>query len=129
VGVSRAATRWLLALLVALFALPSTAQATDWGTFGFDAARTGENPRERVLGPGNAPSLREVWSAPLGGVIDAQPLVAAGVKLRGGRRSDLVIAGSESGALAALDAATGRPVWRRQLGARRARCTDLPNGT
>ena len=129
VGLSRAATWWPVALLVALFALPATAQATDWGTFGFDAARTGENPREGVLGPGNAPSLREVWSAPLGGVIDAQPLVASGVKLRGGRRSDLVIAGSERGALAALDAATGRPVWRRQLGARRARCTDLPNGT
>jgi outer membrane protein assembly factor BamB len=106
------------------------AQATDWSTFGFDSARTNENPRERILGPGSASSLREVWSAPLGGVVNAQPLVAANVRLPGGRRAQLVIAGAENGTLTALDAATGRPVWRRFLGAITiAKCRgDLPGG-
>lgn len=108
---------------------PGAAAATDWSTFGFDSARTGENPVERTLGPANARTLHEVWSAPLGGVADAQPLLASHVALRGGRRADLVLAGSENGTLTALDAATGRVVWRRTLGSIRVNCHDLPNGT
>jgi outer membrane protein assembly factor BamB len=106
-------------LLAALVAAP--ASAADWATFGFDSARTNENRFETALGPANAPSLREVWSVPLGGVINAQPLVLDGAP-------GLVLAATERGDLWALQAATGRTVWRRRLGSRRARCRDLPGG-
>jgi outer membrane protein assembly factor BamB len=118
----------IAAALAAATAFAPAAQATDWSTFGFDAARTNENPRERTLGVANAPTLRETWSTPLGGVINTQPVVAASVRVSRTRRADLVLAGTAAGDLWALDAATGRPVWRRRLGARRVRCGDLPQG-
>ncbi len=110
-------------------ALPAPgARATDWPTFGFTSARTGENPLERRLTPARVPSLHEIWSAPLDGVLDAQPLVAGNVRLRHGRKADLVIAGSEGGDLAAFDAASGQAVWHRRLGSLAVRCHDTPGG-
>jgi outer membrane protein assembly factor BamB len=120
-------SRALLAAGAAL-ALAAPAHARDWSTFGFDSARTNDNPFETKLTPATAAGLHELWSAPLGGVVDAQPIVAQKVRLKSGGRTDLVIAGSEDGSLTALDAATGRRVWRRTLGSIRVRCTDLPQG-
>ena len=108
--------------------LASPAAAADWTTFGFDWARTNENSRESVISPANASTLRETWAAPLEGVANAQPLVVTGVPRPGGRRAELVLAATEQGVLSAHDAATGTPVWRRALGRRRTRCTDLPGG-
>jgi outer membrane protein assembly factor BamB len=116
--------RLALPLTLAASLFPAAGHAADWGTFGFDGARTNENRAERVLGPANAPALRELWSTPLGGVINAQPLLVERVPGRG----DLVIAGTARGDLWALQAATGRVVWRRRLGALRVRCADLPGG-
>jgi outer membrane protein assembly factor BamB len=117
----------LLALWAGLAAAPP-AGAADWSTFGYTPERRGENPHERALGVANAPRLREVWSAPLGGVGNTQPLVVSGVRLRGGARRDLVVAGSEGGLLSAFDAAGGRLVWRRHLGTQRTSCGDVPGG-
>ncbi|MDX6650532.1 MAG: hypothetical protein QOJ97_2483 [Solirubrobacteraceae bacterium] len=116
------------AALAALFALAPPASAADWSTFGFASERTNENPFERALGVGNAPGLHEVWSTPLEGVANAQPLVVAGVRLAGGRRAQLVIAATERGVLSAHDSVTGVRVWRRALGVRQTRCSDLPQG-
>jgi outer membrane protein assembly factor BamB len=116
------------AVLAAAFALPAAASAADWSTFGFASERTNENPFERAIGVGNAGGLHEVWSAPLEGVANAQPLVVAGVRLAGGRRAQLVIAATERGVLSAHDAVTGVRVWRRALGVRQTRCADLPRG-
>jgi outer membrane protein assembly factor BamB len=122
----RASTARLAAALLVLLAAP--AQAADWGTFGFDSERTGANPLERALGVDNVGRLRQAWSAPLEGIVNAQPLVAADVPLPGGRRAELVIAGTERGVLSAHDARTGARIWRQALGVRRTRCTDLPKG-
>lgn len=111
-----------------LLAAAAPAGAADWATFGFDWARTNENPLEQGIGVANAPSLREAWAAPLDGVPNAQPLVVSGVRLRGGRRGELVLAATEHGILSAHHAASGARVWRRALGTRRTRCTDLPRG-
>jgi outer membrane protein assembly factor BamB len=116
-----------LAATVLLLA-PASAAAADWLTFGFDSARTNENPFETGIGVTNARFLREVWAAPLEGVANAQPLVVANVALPGGRRAELVVAATERGVVTAHDAVTGARLWRRALGARRTRCTDLPDG-
>src|SRR5256885_8696064 len=78
-----------------------------WTTYGFDLQRTGYNPSETGIGTGNAAHLHVRWSANLGDVMIAQPVVAAGVDVppRGG--GDVLYAGTEHGGLYALDAATG----------------------
>ncbi|HVE68634.1 MAG TPA: PQQ-binding-like beta-propeller repeat protein [Solirubrobacteraceae bacterium] len=117
------------ALAVAVFAvIASPAHAAEWTTFGYDSARTGDNPQETALGVASAGSLREAWSAELDGVVTAQPLVVTGVRLRGGRRAELVIAATEHGSVSAHDAATGARVWRRALPRRKTRCGDMPGG-
>lgn len=118
----------LATVLLAALVAASPAQAAEWTTFGYSSARTNANGRESGIGVANASSLREVWSAPLEGVANAQPLVVTGVRLAGGRRAELVIAATEHGVLSAHDAATGARVWRRALGSRRTRCGDLPGG-
>ena len=110
---------------------PSTANATgpvDWPTYGFTVDRAGFNPSEQTLAPAKVRSLRQHWSVSLGGgVIDTQPVLAAGVQLGAARTADVVYAGTEAGRVVALDAATGNVIWRRKLGAVRvSSCTDLP---
>lgn len=123
----RAACGGYLAALTGVLALalanPAGAYGDrDWSTYGFRAGRSGVNPNEHSLGRAGARSLTQVWATPLGGYVDAQPLVEFGVAIAGGARRDLVYAGSEGGRFAAVDAATGVPVWTRELGA-----VDVPS--
>src|SRR4051812_50229165 len=68
--------------------------ATDVTTFGYDLQRTGLNPQETAIGPGNAGTLALRWSAATGGAaLYTQPLVATGVAAKGGGTRDLVYVG------------------------------------
>ena len=98
------ATGSLMASLVAAAAPPSA--ATDWTTFGFDAQRTGYNPSETVLGPGNAGGLKLAWSLATGDMILTQPVVI-GTK---------VYVGTLAGDLVAVDRVTGEVAWTRATG-------------
>ncbi|HZO93943.1 MAG TPA: PQQ-binding-like beta-propeller repeat protein [Candidatus Baltobacteraceae bacterium] len=98
----------------------------DWPTFGYDAQRTGHNPNEIVLSAKNVGGLRLRWSFASGGAIVAQPVVAANVAA-GGTTTDLLYVGNEAGTFFALDAASGAPVWREQLGVVSNACGDLPS--
>src|SRR4051812_41420772 len=97
----------LLGLCAVLLLPASVAAATDWPTYGFSVSRAGFNPSEKVLRSGRLKSLHRAWTAPLGGRIDAQPVVGSG----------RVYAGTENGRFVALDARDGHVVWSRQLGA------------
>ncbi|MDQ4042094.1 MAG: PQQ-binding-like beta-propeller repeat protein [Actinomycetota bacterium] len=116
--------RRLVAPLAAIAALaaPATA-AADWTTFGGDTERSGFNRTETAIAPGTAGSLAHRWSYDLGGVVNAQPLYAADMDGR-----DVVYAGSEAGRFAALDAASGTPIWTRRLTAVDTICNDVPRG-
>src|SRR5437868_8218469 len=117
--------RLLAATLVATTAtavaiLPSAAAddnplgvGVSWTTYGFDLQRTGYNPSETGIGTGNAAHLHVRWSANLGDVMIAQPVVAAGVNvpLRGAR--NVLYEGTEHGDFYALDAATGQILWHK----------------
>ena len=107
----------LLALLLCL-ALPGAAAAAPWTTFGFDPERTSFDPLETALTPATVPSLRQLWSADVGAVVDTQASYAGG----------LVLVGTEHGEEIALDAATGSVVWRRDLGTQKTTCKDTPGG-
>jgi outer membrane protein assembly factor BamB len=107
----------VLAVLAALIA-PAGAGAArvDWSTYGYSVARTGLNPHERALGPAQARTLGLVWSTDLGGVIEAQPVVAFDVQVPGDE-ADLAYVGTEAGRFVAVDTTTGAVRWSRDLGA------------
>ena len=125
---ARRGSFWVLVRVFAALLAPAVATAADWGTYGFSNNRSGLNPSERTLSTANVKSLRQLWSAKVGGLINAQPVVASDVPVgRRKVRTDLVYVGSESGRFAAVNAANGRVVWRRKLGFVRTSCTDLPS--
>jgi outer membrane protein assembly factor BamB len=114
-----------LALLAAAGSAVAAAPVS-WTTYGFDAQRTGYNPDETAIGVGNAGELHEAWSAGLGAVAVAQPVVAAGVEV-GGVARNVVYEGSEHGLIFALNAANGHLLWQKRLGSVRTDCYDMPD--
>ena len=100
--------------------------SVDWPTYGYDALRTGYNPNETVLAPGNVGSLTQKWAYELGAVTIGQPAVAAGVVVDE-TGTDLVYEGSEHGHLVALRVADGSVVWDRNLGEQDTDCYDMPD--
>jgi outer membrane protein assembly factor BamB len=97
----------------------------DWTMFGYDATRSGKNPNETVLGRGNVASLHLHWSFQTGGVVYAQPVVAANVALTSGA-ADIVYVVDEAGNAYALNAAGGTPIWTQNFGTSQNACGDLP---
>jgi outer membrane protein assembly factor BamB len=98
----------------------------DWATYGFDLQRTARNPSEDTIGPGNVAGLAEIWSADVGAVVAASPVLASDVSVDGSTL-DLLYVGTEHGDLYALDAATGTTVWQRNLGSQLTTCDDVPD--
>jgi outer membrane protein assembly factor BamB len=99
----------------------------DWPTYGFDLQRTAHNPSETVLGTANVAKLVPVWTADVGAVVVASPVLAADVVVSGAL-VDLLYVGTEHGDLYALDAADGHIVWHRNLGSQTTACDDTPGG-
>jgi hypothetical protein len=52
---------------------------TDWPTFHFNNAKTGENPYENVLDPSNVGDLEVAWSVDLDAFVHAAPAIVDGV--------------------------------------------------
>src|SRR4051794_11240853 len=99
--------------LAAAVGAGSARAATDVTTFGYDLQRTGLNPQETAIGPGNAGTLALRWSAATGrAALYTQPLVATGVAAKGGGTRDLVYVGGRGGGLVAVDRATGAIAWK-----------------
>jgi outer membrane protein assembly factor BamB len=75
-----------------------------WPMFGFDAAHTGSNPNETVLGTSNVASLALTWSRSTGGreACCGSPIVSKG--------GTVIVPGGDFFAHA-FDAATGAPRW------------------
>lgn len=87
--------------------------------------RTDYNPWETTVGPANAHRLHRLWSTDLGAVMIAQPVEAAGVKVRGVRRN-LVYEGTEQGDFYAIRADNGQVVWQKNLGSVTTQCPYFP---
>jgi outer membrane protein assembly factor BamB len=102
--------------------------AGDWPTFRFDPSRSAAAGAEKF-----SPKLKVLWTAPVAGARPAGPSLLAdeaaanwtggepltAPTVAGGR---VFVALPDRHALAALDAATGRPAWSATLGGR----TDVP---
>src|SRR5437762_13944595 len=102
------------------------ADKTDWATYGSDLERTSHNPREVTLGADNVGRLGQIWSTDVGAVVAASPVLASDVSVDG-TTLDLLYIATEHGDPYALDAATGRVVWQRNLGSQLAACADIPD--
>src|SRR5205807_8039908 len=103
------------------------ADKADWVTYGFDVERPSHTPREVTLGADNVGRLGQIWSTDVGAVVAAAPVLASDVSVDGTTLALLYIA-TEHGDLYALDAATGRVVWQRNLGSQLTACADMPDG-
>jgi outer membrane protein assembly factor BamB len=78
--------------------------ADDWPMYGRNLQHTFSNPASAIT-PQNVASLQRAWSVRTGDVVSASPTVVGGV----------VYIGAWDGFFYALDASTGRVIWRFQV--------------
>ena len=93
-----------------------SAYAYDWLQFNGDAAHSGNNAAETIIGAGNVASLTQKYQVTLRGNSDGPPVFLQGVSIPAGVK-DLLFLTTTDGWTLALDAATGSEVWSHQYGA------------
>jgi outer membrane protein assembly factor BamB len=95
-------------LLPLACSLAAAANASDVLQFGYDSGHSGNNTAESLLGPANVAGLQQVYVTAFSGT-DGPPVFLGGVATGAGTK-DLLFATTVYG-VAALDAASGVPVW------------------
>ncbi|MGH2458870.1 MAG: PQQ-binding-like beta-propeller repeat protein [Chloroflexota bacterium] len=83
-------------------ATPAAASAI-WPVFDFDPSRSGTNPSEDRIGPGNVAGLEVLWRQRLPDVADSTPVYRDG-------RLYLTL---RDGGIVAVDARNGKPLWSK----------------
>src|SRR5215469_7060852 len=91
---------------------PVPLTSSDWATYHQNSARAG-----RAAGTPDPAALQDLWRQPLDGAVYAEPLVVGGQ----------VIVATENDSVYALDAETGKVLWRSHLGSPVSQA-DLPCG-
>jgi polyvinyl alcohol dehydrogenase (cytochrome) len=76
----------------------------NWPMYGRNLRHSFSNPQSRI-NPGNVANLRQVWAFPTGDAVSASPTVVNGV----------VYVGSWDGYFYALEAKTGKLIWKFQV--------------
>jgi outer membrane protein assembly factor BamB len=121
---------------------PGATTANEWTTWGYDQERTGWNRGETTLSKANVGKLKVQWktqlSTPIVDVVLSTltaPVIAAGVPTAQGPKNLMYILGADD-VLFALDADTGKEVWRKAypnpLSARKIAtwlCSNTANAT
>lgn len=103
-------------MLLWVCAVPLAAQVNVL-TYHNDRARSGQNLAEILLTPANVntASFGKLFSATLDGLVDAQPLYAAGVPIAIQGTHNVLVAATENDSMYALDADTGATLWHVSL--------------
>ncbi|BDE07913.1 hypothetical protein WPS_31890 [Vulcanimicrobium alpinum] len=96
-----------------------TVATDDWITYAHDQARSGLQLQATGITRSSAGSLKQRWKVSLGETIYASPIVAGGA----------VYVATDSGTVAALDAATGALRWRVHVGSSVRATPALIDGT
>jgi outer membrane protein assembly factor BamB len=102
--------RRAVAAAVLFLAVAPVARAGDWTRFGYDAARSSSAPSSGGITAANVANLRH-QSVRLDGTVDASPIYLHAVRA-GGRVRDVFVVTTTYGKTEAIDADTGRVVWR-----------------
>ena len=109
----RSACRRLVPLICfTLFAVVASS-ATDVVTYHNDIARTGQNLQEIILTTSNvnSSSFGKLFTFPVDGIIDAQPLYLSAVSIPGKGTHNVAYAVTENDSVYAFDADLGTPLW------------------
>jgi len=103
-------------LLISILAVTASAFATDVVTYHNDIARTGQNLQETILTTSNVKSSKfgKLFTMPVDGVIDAEPLYLAGVSIAGGTHNVVYVV-TENDSVYAFDADAGTQLWKASL--------------
>ena len=88
----------------------AAAGKTNWVRFGYNPARGGVNPEERLISPRTVGGLRLLWRTHLPGIVDSSPIFLHGLEYSKGSR-DVLYATTKNGTIVALDAAGGEILW------------------
>jgi hypothetical protein len=82
-------------------------------SYHYNNARTGQNPAETTLTPANVnpTSFGKLFTIPVDGLVDAQPLYLSAVPIPGGTTHNLLIVATEHDSVYAFDADTGSLIW------------------
>jgi outer membrane protein assembly factor BamB len=88
--------------------------ATDVVTYHNDIARTGQNRQETILTTSNVNSATfgKLFTFPVDGIIDAQPLYLSQVSIPGKGKHNVVYAVTENDSVYAFDADAGTQLWQ-----------------
>ena len=102
---------WLISFSLCA-ALAST--AADVVTYHNDIARTGQNLQETILTTGNVNSstFGKLFTVPVDGIIDAEPLYLSSVSIPGKGTHNVVYAVTENDSVYAFDADAGTSLWQ-----------------
>jgi len=105
---------WIVALVMAF---AGTALATDVVTYHNDNARTGQNLNETILNLSNvkSSSFGLLFTMPVDGKIDAEPLYLSSVSIPGQGTHNVLYAVTENDSVYAFDADNGGLLWQVSL--------------
>src|SRR4030088_1857857 len=107
----RSLVTFLLSCFLWFSALPGNSQ--DVLTYHNNNARTGLDSKETILTTANvnATAFGKLFTIPVDGKVDAQPLYLSAVIIAGKGTHNLLIVATEHGSVYAFDADTGANVW------------------
>jgi outer membrane protein assembly factor BamB len=99
-----------------VLAVPFTSGAADWPRYGGDDLVTNHVPAADAAGLSSETigDIATRWSVSVGGRFVASPLYAADVQV-GSKREDAIFVATNAGTVAALRAADGAVLWKRQV--------------
>lgn len=106
----RTASACLLTFVLTVIAFAS---ATDVVTYHNDIARTGQNLQETILTTSNvnSSSFGKLFTMPVDGIIDAEPIYLSSVSISGGTHNVLDVV-TENDSVYAFDADAGSVLWQ-----------------
>jgi hypothetical protein len=109
----RSVCRRLVRLICFTLFAVLVSSATDVVTYHNNIARTGQNPHEVILTTSNvnASSFGKLFTFPVDGIIDAQPLYLSAVSIPGQGTHNVAYAVTENDSVYAFDADLGTPLW------------------
>jgi outer membrane protein assembly factor BamB len=103
----------LVCWLICFSLCPVLSSATDVVTYHNDIARTGQNLQETILTTGNvnSSSFGKLFTFPVDGIIDAEPLYLSAVSIPCKGIHNVVYTVTENDSVYALDADSGKLLW------------------
>jgi outer membrane protein assembly factor BamB len=110
---SFAHSRPLFSLFICFSLFTTLSRATDVTTYHNDIARTGQNLHETILTTDNvnSSSFGKLFSMPVDGAVNAQPLYLSDVSIPGKGKHNVIYTVTENDSVYAFDADTGARLW------------------